>query len=133
SGGTAPYSYNWSNGSTTPSISGLAANTYFVTVTDNKGCTDIESGVVSVPSPVTAALTSTSVTCNGLSDGSIAATASGGTAGYSYLWSNSLTNSTISGQVAGTYSLTVTDANGCTAVSSQNISEPTALTAIIGG
>lgn len=128
-GGTSPYSYQWSTGATTASISGLTASTYFVTVTDNNGCIDIESQTVTQPSALAATISSSNVTCNGLSNGSATASGSGGTQPYNYTWSNSGTSAAISSIPAGVYTVTLTDVNGCTDVESVSISQPTALVA----
>ncbi|WP_276131755.1 DUF7619 domain-containing protein [Polluticoccus soli] len=117
-GGATPYSYLWSNSATTPAISGLAAGGYSVKVTDNAGCSKTVSKSVAKSSPVNAALSSTPVSCIFNSDGSITANVWGGTAPYTYNWSNSQTTQTITGLKPGYYSVTVTDANGCTAFQS---------------
>ena len=116
SGGTMPYSFLWSSGAMTEDISGISAGSYSVTVTDANNCSfslnDIE---ISEPSELEATLDSTSnVSCNGDSDGSIDISVTGGTPGYTYLWSNDATTQDISGLAAGIYSVTITDANGCT-------------------
>ena len=69
------------------------------------------------------------VTCNGFSNGGATASATGGTAPYNYLWSNAATTASITGVVAGTYTVTISDDNGCTSTSSLTITEPTALVA----
>ena len=66
------------------------------------------------PSAFSVSITATNVSCSGTNDGSATATASGGTATYSYAWSTGSTLATITGLTAGTYSITATDANGCT-------------------
>lgn len=116
SGGTPGYSFQWSNGSTTQHISGLPAGSYSVTITDVNGCTDIITGIlVNQPAQSLAATLSSQVnaSCFGSNNGSLAINPSGGTAPYSYLWSNGQTTPSISGIAAGNYSVTVTDANGC--------------------
>ncbi len=126
SGGTASYSYNWSNGANTEDIGGLIAGTYLVTVTDANGCTATTSVVISQPSAPLSAIVSTSVDvlCFGNSTGSVDLGVGGGTAPYSYNWSNGANTEDISGLTAGTYLVTVTDANGCTATTSVVISQP---------
>ena len=127
-GGTTAYSYSWSNGATTASVTGLAAGTYSVTITDANGCTDSSSVTITEPaSMIASAVLDSNVSCNGGSDGGATASATGGTTVYSYMWSNSATTASITGVVAGTYSVTVTDANGCTDSASVTITEPTAL------
>ncbi len=125
SGGTSPYTYLWSNSATTEDISGLAAGTYSVTVTDANGCIATASATVTQPaSAVTASAVATNVNCFGQSTGSVNLTVSGGTSPYTYLWSNNATTEDISGLAAGTYSVTVTDANGCTATASATVTQP---------
>ncbi len=133
-GGTSPYSYSWSNGSTSTSISSLTAGSYTVTVTDANGCTQTQSVSITQPAAsLTAIISITSaVSCNGGNDGGALVSATGGTAPYSYSWSNGSTSTSISSLTAGSYTVTVTDANGCTQTQSVSITQPAAsLTAII--
>jgi hypothetical protein len=129
-GGTAPYTYLWSNGETTASISGLTAGTYTVTVTDLNGCTANCSVTVQEPGcNLSANATGTNVSCNAGTDGTAAATASGNLVPVTYLWSNGETTASITGLVAGTYTVTVTETPTCTAVASYTVTEPTLLDA----
>ena len=117
--GTAPYSYSWSNGASTASISGLVAGSYSLTVTDANGCSANGSADVNQLSTVTVSINNISQpTCNnsGL-DGSLCANANGGSGAFTYAWSNGASTQCISGLGDGTYSVTVTDANGCSATS----------------
>jgi len=128
--GTAPFTYSWSNGATTASITGLTAGTYSVTVSDSVGTTDTASITITEPAVLIAAgLIDSNVSCNGLSDGGATASATGGTTPYTYTWNNSATTASFTGVVAGTYSLTITDANGCTDSSSVLVTEPALLVA----
>jgi len=122
SSGTAPYTYNWSNGGNTAIVTGLAAGSYDVTVTDANACTDNTSVTINAPSSISASATSTDATCSA-SDGTVTAIVSGGTGPYNYLWDDpsAQTGSTAIGLVAGTYSVIVTDANSCTASSSATV------------
>ncbi|MEM1319241.1 MAG: T9SS type A sorting domain-containing protein [Bacteroidota bacterium] len=122
SNGSSPFSYNWSNGgSTTATNNTLSAGFFAVTVTDGTGCTGIASGTISQPSQLQVTITGqTNIGCAS-STGSATAGASGGTPGYSYLWSNGSTNNTINVTSAGTYTATVTDFNGCTGTTQANI------------
>lgn len=119
-GGTSPYTYAWSNGGTSASISNLAAGTYTVTVTTATGCTATGSRVVTQP---TAIATSTAITpaTNGQNNGVIDLTVSGGTPAYTYIWSNGKTTQDINGLAPGTYTVTVTDSKGCTATKSATV------------
>ncbi len=130
-GGTGAYSYAWSNGATNASITGAAAGTYTVSITDANGCGPATSQVTITEPTVLSVSTAVdnNVNCNGGSDGGATASGSGGTSPYTYFWSNGATNATISGSVAGTYTVTVTDANGATATNTSTITEPTALAA----
>ena len=126
----SPYAYSWSTGATgTPSIIALAAGNYSVTVTNSLGCVTNHPFSVSNSTGPSVALAPTSVNCNGGNNGSITATATGGTAPYAYTWSNGQVGAMTSNLTAGAYSVTVTDASGCVTVQSGNVTEPTALTA----
>ncbi|MCE2713308.1 MAG: SprB repeat-containing protein, partial [Cryomorphaceae bacterium] len=141
----ATSSYSWSGPSgyvsAAEDISGLAPGTYTVTVTDVNGCTATSSASITQPTILTSSNTPSNVTCNGGSNGSASVTASGGTAPYNVSWigtssgnpaGNEITTSggnyTITGLVAGNYTVTVTDANGCTSTSSLTITQPLLLT-----
>ncbi len=116
SGGTAPYSYLWSDGQITEVATGLEAGTYTVVVTDAEDCESAAmSVVITEPQQALSANVDeiTEVSCKGGSDGQIAVTVSGGTAPYSYDWNNAPDVEDPSGLAAGTYALTITDANGC--------------------
>ncbi|NNM16667.1 MAG: hypothetical protein HKO56_08415, partial [Bacteroidia bacterium] len=128
SGGTTPYIYSWSHGVTTEDASGIAAGTYTVTVTDAGTCTVTISATLTEPTVLIVTETHVDVSCNGGGDGSINISPSGGTAAYSYLWSNAATSEDISGLAAGTYTVTVTDALSCTVTISATLTEPTSLT-----
>ncbi|MEZ4722570.1 MAG: T9SS type A sorting domain-containing protein [Flavobacteriales bacterium] len=128
--GTTPYSYAWSNSDTTSTITALVAGSYSITVTDSNGCIAEDSVTLTEPSflLLTQNILST-VQCFGGNDGSASITASGGTPGYSYAWNTGATVSTISNVTAGTYTVTVTDANGCTNTSAMSITQPQVLNA----
>ncbi len=131
-GGSFPYLYVWSPGSSvTNSASGLAAGNYSVTVTDNNGCTNSENFTLTEPTALTASTTHTDVLCNGDATGDIQLTVSGGTvgAGYTYQWNpNVSTTNSVSSLGAGTYNVTVVDANGCTLQQTAVVTEPPLLT-----
>ena len=128
SGGTAPYTYSWTGPSTftatTQDITSLAAGSYNVTISDAKGCSTGTTGTVTEPTALSASKVQTNISCKGGANGSITATISGGTAPYAYLWSNGAVTKDLSGLMAGIYTLTVTDQNGCTATVSATITEP---------
>ena len=120
SGGQTPYNYNWSNSQTTSSISGLAAGSYTVTVTDGASCTVTATANVSSIGGPTINITTNDASCGG-NNGSATVTASGGTSPYTYLWSNSANTQTISSLIAGTYNVTVTDGSTCIATGTATI------------
>jgi gliding motility-associated-like protein len=138
-GGTPAYTYNWSpGGQTTAGVSGLTAGTYSVTVTDNNGCTSVQTVNITQPASVlTSTITGTQVNvgCTGSATGSATVTGIGGTPAYTYNWSpGGQTTAGVSGLTAGTYSVTVTDNNGCTSVQTVNITQPASvLTSTITG
>ncbi|MFI5219849.1 MAG: hypothetical protein ACHQNT_10205, partial [Bacteroidia bacterium] len=119
-GGTSPYSYTWSNGQTTQTATGLIAGTYTITVTDTNGCIVTDTTLITVPSALLVSTTSTQATC-GSNNGTATANPSGGTPGYTYLWNNGQTTQTAIGFPAGTYTVTVTDANSCTQTQTVNV------------
>ncbi len=129
--GTPAYSYLWSNGQTTKTITGLCKGAYTVTVTDSKGCTVVKSCSVSSPTKITVGSAFVNVKCKGSCTGSITANPTGGSGtGYSYLWSNTATTKTISGLCKGTYTVTVTDSKGCTGTLVKTITEPAKVLAV---
>ena len=130
-GGTTPYSYLWSNSETGQKDSLLVAGNYRVTVTDAHGCTAVDSVTITEPSVLTLSLStimfgSYNIQCNGGSN-LITSVVAGGTMAYNYLWNDSSTFSFFNGAVAGTYSLTVTDVNGCVINSSITLTQPSAI------
>lgn len=106
--------YLWSTGDTTEDVSGLVAGVYTVTVTDGNGCSTVESYTITEPSAITVTTNSiVDATCTTL--GSVDISATGGTGSYSYLWDDlaSQTTAIATGLAAGSYNVTITDANGC--------------------
>ncbi len=127
SGGTSGYTYNWSSGGTVPSLTGLAAGVYTVTITDMNGCTLVETVQVTEPTGIQASTTITSISCNSSGAGSASVSVSGGTPNYTYLWDSGATTSVVSGLLAGMHSVTITDMSGCSIVETVQISEPSGL------
>jgi hypothetical protein len=131
SGGHAPLTYQWSNGTTNSNITGVTAGSYTVTVTDNKLCTKIKSVVIGEPALALDIIKTDSinVTCHGGSNGSINVSATGGTPTYRYGWSDSkgTLGTLVSNLTAGDYSVTVTDNNSCYATKTYHVAEPDAI------
>ncbi len=121
SGATTPYSYIWNNSGNTMTISNLSSGSYSVTVTAANGCTVTASGTVATTNGPTANVSTTAAGCTSAT-GSATANASGGTTPYSYLWNNSGNTQTISNLSSGSYSVTVTAADGCTVTASGTVS-----------
>lgn len=130
-GGTPGYTYLWSDpaGQTGATATGLQALSYSVTVTDANGCQTVQFVNIASPPPLTAAVSVTNVSCRNGANGIATVAAFGGTGNYAYKWSDPAgqTGASANGLTAGSYSVTVTDANGCTAVASSVITEPEAL------
>ena len=134
-GGTPSYTYSWApSGGTAATATGLAAGTYTVTVTDANNCQGTKSFTITQPTALnTTAGSKTDVSCNGGSNGTATVSPTGGTPGYTYSWAPSGgTAATATGLAAGTYTVTVTDANNCQGTKSFTITQPTALNTTAG-
>ncbi|MCC6938093.1 MAG: T9SS type A sorting domain-containing protein [Flavobacteriales bacterium] len=118
--GQAPFTYAWSNGQSTQTAINLAAGAYSVTVTDFNGCSAIGNFNVGQPTAVGGSAQTTSATCSN-NNGSATASGSGGSPGYSYLWSTGFAGPTLSGVPSGSYSVTITDSHGCDFILPVNI------------
>lgn len=124
-GGTEPYTYSWSNGGSTASVSGLAAENYTCTITDAGGCTLIKNFTITQPATVlTASATHTDLNCFNGNNGTATITASGGRAPYTYTWNNGSSGAVLNNAGAGNYTCSVTDANGCIATVDVTIKQP---------
>ncbi|MEO8147914.1 MAG: T9SS type A sorting domain-containing protein [Bacteroidia bacterium] len=122
---TGPFTYMWSNGKTAKNLTNIAGGTYTCNVSDTHGCNNAVTFVVSQPTPINVAVSKTTIKCGGASTGTATASASGGTLPYTFSW-NTIplkTGSSVSGLSAGTYIVTVTDANGCTKTKSVAITQ----------
>jgi gliding motility-associated-like protein len=133
-GGTAPFNYALTgpvtSNNTSGNFAGLSPGLYTVTLTDAAGCSDTYDFTI-VPGPACCTVTASGIDpdCNGGNDGTATAAPANGVAPYTYLWNDGAaqTTQTASGLTAGTYSVTITDANGCTSTSNTILGEPTAL------
>ncbi len=129
-GGTAPYSYSWSNGILSQDLSNITQGNYTVLITDAKGCTLNDNILVTQPQSLSGTLTTSNVDCYGQATGSLLFSPTGGTPGYTYQWSNSTSlysesSASISNVVADNYLVVVTDLNGCSFSASGTISQST--------
>jgi len=137
-GGVAPYSYSWYDSNmqlisnnllssnNTDSLDNLQAASYIIQVSDNDNCILIDTIIVSQPSPLTMLTSSVPASCNSFSDGQVNVVVSGGTPNYNYNWNTNPTQSNANAVFlpAGTYLLTVTDANNCIDTIYETITEP---------
>jgi len=124
-GGAMPYEYLWSNGETTPSLSGAVAGFYSLTVVDNSGCNLTEDFEITEPEALFAVgCSSSAVTITGGADGTASVQINGGTQPYTYLWSNGQNTNPATSLEAGTYDVTVTDANGCQIDATCSVQQP---------
>jgi hypothetical protein len=129
-GGTPPYVYAWNTGDSTDDITGLAADTFSLTVADTvNACIDSIDTVLTEPAPLTVTVDSMqdTVYCNGDTMGNIYISVTGGTTPYSYLWSDSSMTQDITGLDGGTYTVTVTDSNACMDTLQRSVAEPPAI------
>ncbi|UKN02647.1 HYR domain-containing protein [Paracrocinitomix mangrovi] len=126
--GTAPYTITWSDGQTGTTATNLSAGSYTVTVTDASNCTTFENFTITEPSALSVGLTPTAISCFGYANGTIDLTATGGTYPYSFSWEIGGVVITKAEDLVnlkpGTYSVTVTDANGCVETASVGITQP---------
>jgi len=131
-GGILPLNYLWNdpNSQATPTAQSLQAGIYTVTVTDANGCTITTSTSVNQPSMLTASTFHTDATCLNFGDGTATAVSTGGVQPHSYSWGAAGTTQTITNLAAGTFFVTVTDANQCTATTSATIGQPTTAVAV---
>ncbi len=125
SGGNGPYTYSWSNGASTQLISNLSGGSYTVTVTDSGNCTFTANTFVTTFDEVILDVEKTDISCFGLTDGSINVDVVQGASPYSYEWDNGALTPDLQDLDNGTYTIFVTDDNGCISAISLDINEPT--------
>ncbi len=131
-GGSAPYIFQWNNGSATPSQTNLLCGSYSVTLTDAVGCVKTKTVQVDCPDSIRVInIAVQSVSCFGLSDGSLTVEATGGAGNLTYQWSGSgtPTDSLAQNLLPGAYTVTITDANNCSNTATATVPEPTILQA----
>lgn len=118
--------YLWSNGHTSSQINNLSEGIYTVTLTDNKGCTGNASIEIAEAAPMTLDMEVSSIVCHGDSSGRIAVTPIGGSPPYTFAWNTGATTNVLSNIRAGNYTVVVTDAKGCVAEATRQITQPDA-------
>lgn len=133
--GVGPYTYSWTGPSgftsTLQNLTNVATGAYTCTVTDQNLCTDVKSAtVIAYELPVISGVVRTPL-CPNDNDGSIDITVTGGVVPYTYAWSNGSILQDLIGVPAGSYSVTVTDANGCRATAAYVLTNPTPITATL--
>lgn len=130
SGGTPVYNFQWSlnNGPNANGLDDVSPGNYTVTVSDANGCTVVGSATIGAPPVLLANIATTNISCNGLNNGALTVTATGGVSPYTYQWSNASNGTSILNLAAGTYNVVVTDAVGCVANASATVTEPPVLT-----
>jgi uncharacterized protein YjdB len=123
-GGAGNYTFNWSNGSTSEDPENLPSGIYTVTVTDANACTSTSSYSISQPSPLSINAIPSNTGCFGQNQGVVTTSVNGGTAPYTYAWSNGFSTSNISNLRPGVYTVTVTDNQGCTNTAQTIVTQP---------
>ncbi len=121
--GTGPFTYIWSHGSTQATTTGLCAGTYGVTITDADGCESVADSTVSAPTEIQVTIDVSNNECSDPGPASARARVSGGAPNYTFVWSTGATTPDLENVPPGTYSVTATDAIGCTGEASVSIIE----------
>lgn len=129
SGGSSPYAFSWSNGTSSQNLLNVPGGVYTVRMSDNTGCVAVDTFNVIEPPQLAATFTVSHVTCFGAQNGSINVTTAGGTPGYNFQWTTQATTEDILGLSGGFYQLTITDTNGCTKQLAVSVNEPQQLVA----
>jgi gliding motility-associated-like protein len=127
SGGTTPYTYSWNpGGQITAGKANMCAGSYTLHIVDANGCPDSSKVTITQPAGIVAAHNTVNILCNGSCTGSVTETPSGGAVPYTYLWSPPapLTTATVSNLCIGTYSVTITDKNGCQKTDTAAVTQP---------
>ncbi len=128
--GNPAYNFAWNTNpvQSGATVSNLSAGSFIVTVTDANTCTASASYSINSPLPFVLSVDAQDISCFGLNDGIMTVTANGGNSPYNFNWSTGATTATVQNLVAGTYGVTVSDANNCTADSTVVITEPAPIT-----
>ncbi|MEX1188561.1 MAG: gliding motility-associated C-terminal domain-containing protein [Bacteroidia bacterium] len=127
SGGTSPYTYSWSNGSSAAFANSLPAGSISVDVTDASGCSsNFSQSIPSLSAPISAVATTANISCNGLNNGSIQVTGNGA---FTVTWSDGFVGADRFLLSGGTYDALVQNSAGCSESISETIIEPAILTA----
>lgn len=124
SGGIQPYGYTWFNNTTLSSVSNLSAGTYSVTVSNNNGCPPVTiSVIVTQPDSLIVSVGTTPANCVSANNGVVFALVNGGTYPYAYVWNtpSNQNDSAVYNLISGWYTLTLTDAHGCTATAADSV------------
>jgi gliding motility-associated-like protein len=132
-GGTSPYTYSWSNGDLAATATALAATAYTVQVTDTYGCKSSTSVTPTQPAALTLSVSGIAATCKGLCNGQLICIPAGGVSPYSYSWAGGCSSASCNNVCAGTYSLTVNDANACITTANVAVTEPAAALSLMMG
>src|SRR4029077_6413009 len=120
------------NVSNTNSANNIAAGNYSVTITDANSCTAMKTAIITEPTALSSSETHVNALCSGPPSGSITITVNGGTPNYSYSWNPNVSNTNIANNIpAGTYNVTITDANGCSILQSATVTQPGALSTTV--
>lgn len=122
-----PYAYSWSNSAISEDVVGVVAGNYSATITDGNGCNITQTNTVLEPTQLTVSLAVNGIPCNTDTDADITSTTSGGTPGYTFVWSNASISPDVNGVGEGTYTLTVTDLNSCSVSESAVVTIPPAI------
>jgi len=125
SGGTGPYTYAWNTTpqQTSATAINLTEGTYIVTVTDQNSCTATATAILNNPASLNAYIVAPQIKCFGVCDGTAYVNVTGGTIPYSFLWSNLQDTQTATGLCAEQYSVTVSDAHGCSVTLSETLTQ----------
>ena len=123
-GGTEPYSFEWESGETTDLLEDLGPGTYIVSITDQSGCSAVDTVLLTEPAALTLDFSIDSILCFGDATGGISAFVDGGTPPYTYLWNTGDDEAILTDLPAGAYDLVVTDSLGCTVEGTVTLSQP---------